>query len=158
MRSSLARVVAVVALAAAAASCTRPLDTSGLQAMLKQQLQAELGTTGLDVTTVELPVPVEIPDATELSRIRVGVPRQLNEAEGIEPGIVGGDFLAGLVLQTFADDDHAGTVANWNASAVEKPNRRAAPNAPNGRHLPKMSAASAMKPRPAVMFSAHMGV
>ena len=49
MRSSLARVVAVVALAAAA-SCTRPLDTSSLQAMLKQQLQAELGTTGLDVT------------------------------------------------------------------------------------------------------------
>ena len=39
------------------------------------------------------------------------------------------------------------------ASAVEKPNRHAAPKAPNGFHLPKMSAASAMKPRPAVMFS-----
>jgi hypothetical protein len=50
VRSSLARVVAVVALAAAAASCTRPLDTSGLQATLKQQLEAELGTTGLNVT------------------------------------------------------------------------------------------------------------
>ena len=36
---------------------------------------------------------------------------------------------------------------------VEKPNSSAAPKAPNGRQLPKMSAASAMKPRPAVMFS-----
>ena len=39
------------------------------------------------------------------------------------------------------------------ASAVEKPNRHAAPNAPNGRHFPKISAARAMNPRPPVMFS-----
>ena len=40
-----------------------------------------------DTTTVELAAPVEIPDAAELSGLRVGVPRQLNEAEGIEPGV-----------------------------------------------------------------------
>src|SRR5204863_8170276 len=40
-----------------------------------------------------------------------------------------------------------------NESAVEPPNRSAAANAPNGRQLPKITAASAMKPRPAVMFS-----
>ena len=39
---------------------------------------------------------------------------------------------------------------------VEKPNRSAAPNAPNGRQLPKIIAASAMKPRPAVMFSLNV--
>ena len=38
-----------------------------------------------------------------------------------------------------------------NESAVEPPNRSAAANAPNGRQLPKITAASAMKPRPAVM-------
>ena len=41
------------------------------------------------------------------------------------------------------------------ASAVEKPKRSAAPNAPNGRQLPKIIAASAMKPRPAVMLSVN---
>src|SRR4051812_4622311 len=41
------------------------------------------------------------------------------------------------------------------ATALEKPKSSAAKNAPNGRHLPKMSAASAMKPRPAVMFSVN---
>ena len=40
-----------------------------------------------DTTTVELPAPVEMPDATDLSGLRVGVPMQLNEAEGIEPGV-----------------------------------------------------------------------
>ena len=40
-----------------------------------------------DTTTVELPAPVEIPEATDLSGLRIGVPRQLNEAEGIEPGV-----------------------------------------------------------------------
>ena len=45
------------------------------------------------------------------------------------------------------------TSASRCASALEKPNRSAAAKAPNGRQLPKMSAASAMKPRPAVMFS-----
>jgi aspartyl-tRNA(Asn)/glutamyl-tRNA(Gln) amidotransferase subunit A len=40
-----------------------------------------------DSTTVELPRPVEIPDAEDLRGVRVGVPRELNEAEGIEPGV-----------------------------------------------------------------------
>jgi aspartyl-tRNA(Asn)/glutamyl-tRNA(Gln) amidotransferase subunit A len=40
-----------------------------------------------DTTTVELPQPVEIPEHEDLNGIRVGVPRELNEAEGIEPGV-----------------------------------------------------------------------
>ncbi|HEU0305267.1 MAG TPA: Asp-tRNA(Asn)/Glu-tRNA(Gln) amidotransferase subunit GatA, partial [Gaiellaceae bacterium] len=40
-----------------------------------------------DTTTVELPAPVEIPAGGDLAGLRVGVPRQLNEAEGIEPGV-----------------------------------------------------------------------
>jgi aspartyl-tRNA(Asn)/glutamyl-tRNA(Gln) amidotransferase subunit A len=40
-----------------------------------------------DTTTVELPTPVEIPDTVDLGGLRVGVPVQLNEAEGIEPGV-----------------------------------------------------------------------
>ena len=39
------------------------------------------------------------------------------------------------------------------ARALGKPNRRQAAAAPNGRQLPKITAASAMNPRPAVMFS-----
>jgi aspartyl-tRNA(Asn)/glutamyl-tRNA(Gln) amidotransferase subunit A len=42
-----------------------------------------------DSTTVELPEPVEIPEAADLKGLRVGVPLQLNEAEGIEPGVAG---------------------------------------------------------------------
>src|SRR6266545_4645593 len=38
-------------------------------------------------------------------------------------------------------------------SAVEPPNKSAAANAPNGRQLPKITAASAMKPRPLVIPS-----
>jgi aspartyl-tRNA(Asn)/glutamyl-tRNA(Gln) amidotransferase subunit A len=45
------------------------------------------GRDECDSTTVELPAPVELPDATDLRGLRVGVPRQLNEAEGIEPGV-----------------------------------------------------------------------
>jgi aspartyl-tRNA(Asn)/glutamyl-tRNA(Gln) amidotransferase subunit A len=40
-----------------------------------------------DTTTVELPNPVEIPEREDLKGIRVGVPLELNEAEGIEPGV-----------------------------------------------------------------------
>ena len=40
-----------------------------------------------DTTTVELPQPVELPEATDLKGLRVGVPKELNEAEGIEPGV-----------------------------------------------------------------------
>jgi aspartyl-tRNA(Asn)/glutamyl-tRNA(Gln) amidotransferase subunit A len=39
-----------------------------------------------DTTTVDVP-PVELPDAHDLNGVRVGVPRELNDAEGIEPGV-----------------------------------------------------------------------
>ena len=45
------------------------------------------GRDACDTTTVELPEPVVIPEGTDLKGLRVGVPRQLNEAEGIEPGV-----------------------------------------------------------------------
>jgi Domain of unknown function (DUF4333) len=50
VRSTLTRLAAVVVIVLAGASCTKPLDTSGLETTLKQQLEAELGTTGLRVT------------------------------------------------------------------------------------------------------------
>src|SRR5262245_24957242 len=45
------------------------------------------GRDPFDSTTVELPEPVEIPDAESLKGLRIGVPTELNEAEGIEPGV-----------------------------------------------------------------------
>jgi aspartyl-tRNA(Asn)/glutamyl-tRNA(Gln) amidotransferase subunit A len=45
------------------------------------------GRDPCDTTTVELPQPVEIPEGDDLSGVRVGVPSELNEAEGIEPGV-----------------------------------------------------------------------
>ena len=36
---------------------------------------------------MDLPAPVEIPAAEDLRGLRVGIPRELNEAEGIEPGV-----------------------------------------------------------------------
>ena len=45
------------------------------------------GRDPCDTTTVELPEPVAIPDADDLRGVRMGVPRELNEAEGIEPGV-----------------------------------------------------------------------
>ncbi len=45
------------------------------------------GRDDRDTTTVELPQPVELPEATDLKGLRVGVPKELNEAEGIEPGV-----------------------------------------------------------------------
>jgi len=44
------------------------------------------GRDACDTTTVDVPR-VELPDADDLKGIRVGVPRELNEAEGIEPGV-----------------------------------------------------------------------
>jgi aspartyl-tRNA(Asn)/glutamyl-tRNA(Gln) amidotransferase subunit A len=44
------------------------------------------GKDPCDSTTVE-PPPVEIPEGEDLKGIRIGVPRELNEAEGIEPGV-----------------------------------------------------------------------
>jgi aspartyl-tRNA(Asn)/glutamyl-tRNA(Gln) amidotransferase subunit A len=40
----------------------------------------------LDSTTAEAP-PVELPEVEELKGVRVGVPKELNDAEGIEPGV-----------------------------------------------------------------------
>ena len=45
------------------------------------------GRDPFDSTTVELPEPVRLPDAEDLKGLRIGVPRELNEAEGIEPGV-----------------------------------------------------------------------
>src|SRR5215208_1006331 len=45
------------------------------------------GRDPCDSTTVELPEPVRVPDAEDLRGIRIGVPRELNDAEGIEPGV-----------------------------------------------------------------------
>ncbi len=45
------------------------------------------GRDPCDTTTVELREPVEIPDAEDLEGVRIGVPRELNETEGIEPGV-----------------------------------------------------------------------
>ncbi|MBA2360322.1 MAG: Asp-tRNA(Asn)/Glu-tRNA(Gln) amidotransferase subunit GatA [Actinobacteria bacterium] len=45
------------------------------------------GRDPCDTTTVEPPQPVELPEREDLKGIRVGVPKELNEAEGIEPGV-----------------------------------------------------------------------
>jgi aspartyl-tRNA(Asn)/glutamyl-tRNA(Gln) amidotransferase subunit A len=45
------------------------------------------GRDPLDSTTVDLPEPVELPDAEDLKGLRVGLPKELNEADGIEPGV-----------------------------------------------------------------------
>ncbi len=45
------------------------------------------GRDPFDSTTVELPEPVRLPEAEDLAGLRIGVPRELNEAEGIEPGV-----------------------------------------------------------------------
>jgi aspartyl-tRNA(Asn)/glutamyl-tRNA(Gln) amidotransferase subunit A len=44
------------------------------------------GQDECDSTTVEVP-PVEMPQAEDLKGLRIGVPKELNEAEGIEPGV-----------------------------------------------------------------------
>jgi aspartyl-tRNA(Asn)/glutamyl-tRNA(Gln) amidotransferase subunit A len=45
------------------------------------------GRDPADSTTVDLPEPIEIPDAEDLKGLKIGVPTELNEAEGIEPGV-----------------------------------------------------------------------
>jgi aspartyl-tRNA(Asn)/glutamyl-tRNA(Gln) amidotransferase subunit A len=45
------------------------------------------GSDPCDTTTVELPQPVELQETESLAGLRIGAPRQLNEAEGIEPGV-----------------------------------------------------------------------
>jgi aspartyl-tRNA(Asn)/glutamyl-tRNA(Gln) amidotransferase subunit A len=45
------------------------------------------GRDPCDSTTVELREPVELPEAEDLRGLRIGVPKELNDAEGIEPGV-----------------------------------------------------------------------
>jgi aspartyl-tRNA(Asn)/glutamyl-tRNA(Gln) amidotransferase subunit A len=45
------------------------------------------GRDPLDSTTVELPEPVSLPELEDLKGMRIGVPREMNEAEGITPGV-----------------------------------------------------------------------
>ena len=45
------------------------------------------GRDPADTTTVELPEPVQLPEAEDLKGLRIGVPKELNEAEGIESGV-----------------------------------------------------------------------
>jgi aspartyl-tRNA(Asn)/glutamyl-tRNA(Gln) amidotransferase subunit A len=45
------------------------------------------GRDECDTTTVELPRAVELPEGTDLKGLRIGMPKELNEAEGIEPGV-----------------------------------------------------------------------
>jgi aspartyl-tRNA(Asn)/glutamyl-tRNA(Gln) amidotransferase subunit A len=45
------------------------------------------GRDECDTTTVELPHAVELPESADLRGLRVGVPKELNEAEGVEPGV-----------------------------------------------------------------------
>jgi aspartyl-tRNA(Asn)/glutamyl-tRNA(Gln) amidotransferase subunit A len=44
------------------------------------------GRDACDSTTVEVP-PVELPEGEDLRGLRIGVPREMNEAEGVEPGV-----------------------------------------------------------------------
>jgi aspartyl-tRNA(Asn)/glutamyl-tRNA(Gln) amidotransferase subunit A len=44
------------------------------------------GRDSNDTTTVEVP-PVELPTAEDLKGLRIGVPTEMNDAEGIEPGV-----------------------------------------------------------------------
>jgi aspartyl-tRNA(Asn)/glutamyl-tRNA(Gln) amidotransferase subunit A len=45
------------------------------------------GRDPCDSTTVDLPQPVDLPKADDLKGLRIGVPKELNEAEGIEGGV-----------------------------------------------------------------------
>ena len=45
------------------------------------------GRDACDSTTVELPHPVELPEGEDLRGLKIGVPTELNETEGIEPGV-----------------------------------------------------------------------
>ena len=45
------------------------------------------GRDPCDSTTVELPESVAIPESADLAGLRIGVPKELNETKGIEPGV-----------------------------------------------------------------------
>ena len=44
------------------------------------------GRDPADSTTVDVPA-VELPESESLAGLRIGVPKEMNEAEGIEPGV-----------------------------------------------------------------------
>jgi aspartyl-tRNA(Asn)/glutamyl-tRNA(Gln) amidotransferase subunit A len=50
-------------------------------------LRVIAGRDECDSTTVELPDEIRVPEGEDLSGLRIGVPRELNKAEGIEPGV-----------------------------------------------------------------------
>jgi aspartyl-tRNA(Asn)/glutamyl-tRNA(Gln) amidotransferase subunit A len=50
-------------------------------------MQVIAGADPCDSTTVELPEPIELPEGEDLRGLRIGVPRELNEAEGIDPAV-----------------------------------------------------------------------
>jgi aspartyl-tRNA(Asn)/glutamyl-tRNA(Gln) amidotransferase subunit A len=45
------------------------------------------GRDPCDSTTVELPQPIELPEAEDLGGLKIGVPKELNETEGIQQGV-----------------------------------------------------------------------
>jgi aspartyl-tRNA(Asn)/glutamyl-tRNA(Gln) amidotransferase subunit A len=45
------------------------------------------GRDPCDTTTVELPQPVRVPEGDRLDGVRVGIPKEFNEHEAIEPGV-----------------------------------------------------------------------
>src|SRR5207244_7780729 len=49
--------------------------------------QVIAGRDPSDSTTVELPEPVELPEAEDLKGLPIGVPKALNAAEDIKPGV-----------------------------------------------------------------------
>jgi aspartyl-tRNA(Asn)/glutamyl-tRNA(Gln) amidotransferase subunit A len=62
------------------------------------------GKDPCDSTTVELPEPVRVPEAEDLKGLRVGIPRELNEAEGIEPGVTEAVNSAIALAETLGAD------------------------------------------------------
>src|SRR5205807_4656566 len=45
------------------------------------------GRDPCDSTTVDLPQPVQLPEGEDLRGLKIGVPKELNEADGIEAGV-----------------------------------------------------------------------
>jgi len=57
------------------------------RARLRAPLPAHCRRDPLDSTTVELPAPIELPEAEDMKGLRIGLPKEMNEAEGISPGV-----------------------------------------------------------------------
>jgi aspartyl-tRNA(Asn)/glutamyl-tRNA(Gln) amidotransferase subunit A len=62
------------------------------------------GRDPCDSTTVDLPGPVELPEADDLAGLRIGLPRQMLELEGVEPGVAAAvDRAVALARELGAD-------------------------------------------------------